>query len=188
MVREACGSTQARAVSRAEWYYRVLRNCGASVDIWRTVYHHLMLKGAADPVEWFKGTGLRPFLDPLDAREGGRFSSSIRPRSRRRIRHCPMAVQAASCFRDYSSWRRGVEMMASNLSVSKVGPEADGMALRNLIQHYCHDMAEWFELDTLADGSYPYDTARIWEPGRDVYLARLGESLAGFALLVGPGG
>lgn len=56
---------------RIEWYFRELRGAGADVDIWRTTYHHLLAGGAAAVVEWFKGTGLRPFIDPLgdDERE-----------------------------------------------------------------------------------------------------------------------
>jgi trans-aconitate 2-methyltransferase len=49
----------------ADWYYRLLRE-HALVDIWRTTYHHPLAGGAAAVVEWFRGAGLRPFLQPLD--------------------------------------------------------------------------------------------------------------------------
>jgi predicted acetyltransferase len=52
-----------------------------------------------------------------------------------------------------------------------------------LFQLYIHDMAEWFDIDTEADGSYSYDISSIWKSGYDAYLAKLGESLAGFALI-----
>lgn len=73
-------------------------------------------------------------------------------------------------------------MSPSDLVISKTGPESD-MVLRNLFEHYIHDMAAWFELDTKADGSYSYDTSPVWKNGCDVYLARIGQSLAGFALV-----
>jgi predicted acetyltransferase len=73
-------------------------------------------------------------------------------------------------------------MPSSNLVISKIGPESD-VLLRNLFEHYCHDMSEWFELDTGADGRYSYDTASVWEKEYDAYLAKVGESIAGFALI-----
>jgi len=57
----------------ADWYYRTLRNQVAKVDVWLTVYHHPLAGGAAGIVEWFKGTGLRPFLEPLDETERSDF-------------------------------------------------------------------------------------------------------------------
>jgi len=75
-------------------------------------------------------------------------------------------------------------MAPSNFSIAKIGPESE-VVLRNLFQYYLHDMAEWFEVDTQADGSYLYDTSSIWTKGYDAYLAKVGDFPAGFAL-VGP--
>jgi predicted acetyltransferase len=73
-------------------------------------------------------------------------------------------------------------MPLPELRISKIGPESD-VVLRNLFEHYIHDMAEWFEIDTKSDGSYSYDTSLVWEKGYDAYLAKVGDSLAGFALV-----
>lgn len=72
-------------------------------------------------------------------------------------------------------------MPPSNLTFVKIGPESDGV-LRHLVEHYLHDMAEWFRIDIQTDGSYSYDTSLIWERGYDAYLAKIGDAAAGFAL------
>ncbi|QAT87195.1 trans-aconitate methyltransferase [Corallococcus coralloides] len=66
----------------ADWYFRTLREAGATtVDVWRTTYFHPLTGGAGAVVEWFKGSGLRPFLEPLDAGEKtdflGRYQEGI---------------------------------------------------------------------------------------------------------------
>ncbi len=68
-------SASSKRVQRetAEWYYQQLRGNVSHIDIWRTTYFH-PLKGGADViVEWFKGTGLQPFLNPLDETERAEF-------------------------------------------------------------------------------------------------------------------
>jgi trans-aconitate 2-methyltransferase len=55
-------------VAPAAWYYDLLRPHCSRVDVWRTTYHH-PLPDINGIVEWFKGTGLRPFLSPLNQDE-----------------------------------------------------------------------------------------------------------------------
>jgi trans-aconitate 2-methyltransferase len=63
-------SAGARApLKGAVWYYELLRPLCAKVDLWRTTYHHSLAGGAAAVVDWFKGSGLRPFLEPLSTVE-----------------------------------------------------------------------------------------------------------------------
>jgi trans-aconitate 2-methyltransferase len=55
-------------VAPAGWYYSLLRPLCSRVDVWRTTYHH-PLAGIDAVVEWFKGSGLRPYLSPLSPEE-----------------------------------------------------------------------------------------------------------------------
>jgi trans-aconitate 2-methyltransferase len=67
----------------AAWYFDVLRRHAQRVDVWRTTYHHQLGGGVGAVVDWFKGSGLRPFLDPLDAGERSeylkRYTAAIAP-------------------------------------------------------------------------------------------------------------
>jgi trans-aconitate 2-methyltransferase len=65
---QLAGAAAARTTLKdAGWYYDLLRPLAARVDVWRTTYYHPLSGGAAAVVQWLKGTGLRPFLQPLDA-------------------------------------------------------------------------------------------------------------------------
>lgn len=46
-------------------YYAILKSVCTSVDIWRTTYFHV-LENIDAIVEWFRGSGLRPYLAALD--------------------------------------------------------------------------------------------------------------------------
>jgi trans-aconitate 2-methyltransferase len=60
------------AVLRPDAYYDLLAPTAAAVDLWRTAYQHPMASAEAI-VEWVRGTGLRPFVDPLPAPERASF-------------------------------------------------------------------------------------------------------------------
>jgi trans-aconitate 2-methyltransferase len=47
-----------------EAYYDLLRPVCSHIDIWHTVYNHVMA-GPQAITEWFKGSSLQPFLSPL---------------------------------------------------------------------------------------------------------------------------
>jgi trans-aconitate 2-methyltransferase len=49
-----------------EAYYDLLKSTCTHIDIWHTVYNHVMASPEAI-TEWFKGSSLQPFLSPLDA-------------------------------------------------------------------------------------------------------------------------
>ena len=53
-------------------YYAWLKPLSAALDIWQTTYVHPMA-GVGAVVDWFRGSALRPFLNPLDVCEREQF-------------------------------------------------------------------------------------------------------------------
>ena len=60
-------------------YYDLVAGEAASVDIWRTTYHHPMPSATAI-VDWLRSTGLRPFLDRLGDDQRARFLADYEER------------------------------------------------------------------------------------------------------------
>ena len=58
-------------------YYDALKPFVRRLDIWHSIYNHVLADAAAI-VDWVRGTGLRPFLEPLDERERGEFLDRYR--------------------------------------------------------------------------------------------------------------
>ena len=47
-----------------DFYYDLVSTTAIRLDIWETIYYHV-LDSHRDLVEWYKGTGMRPFLERL---------------------------------------------------------------------------------------------------------------------------
>ena len=77
----AAAATARPSMPSADRYEEILSEAGCRVDIWRTTYYHALSGGAAAVVEWFKGSGLRPFIAPLGEEEReeflGRYRSAV---------------------------------------------------------------------------------------------------------------
>ncbi len=64
----AAASNVRTVIEPPSWYYDLLQPLCSRVDIWITVYQH-PLAGPDAVVEWFKSTGLRPYLAVLEPDE-----------------------------------------------------------------------------------------------------------------------
>ena len=57
---------------KPDWYAQTLRRAGFGVEVWETIYHHL-LDGQDAVLEWMKGTALRPVLSRLPEQQHEAF-------------------------------------------------------------------------------------------------------------------
>lgn len=58
----------ALTLAAPSFYYDVLQPHAARVEIWETLYYHIV-DGPQAIVDWFRATGLRPFLEALETDE-----------------------------------------------------------------------------------------------------------------------
>lgn len=73
----AIASLAREEIGSFEDYYSWLLQAGCSADLWQTTYVH-PLADAGAIVEWFKSTGLKPYLDPLSPEEQSAYLDRYR--------------------------------------------------------------------------------------------------------------
>jgi len=75
------GFLESPPVAAPEWYYDLLAPHAGTVDIWETVYLHVL--GGDDPVlRWTRSTALRPVMDALDEEQFAAFEAAYAARLR----------------------------------------------------------------------------------------------------------
>jgi len=63
-------------------YFDILSELTDNFDLWETVYYHVM-KSHDDILEWYRSTGLRPYLNVLDKEKQADFENDIMERLRK---------------------------------------------------------------------------------------------------------
>ena len=66
------GARAALTHNPPEFYYDLLAPLVSHLDLWETTYYHV-LAGPEGVLEWFRGSGLRPFLEALSSKEDGQL-------------------------------------------------------------------------------------------------------------------
>ncbi len=62
-------------------YYDLLSECASCFNMWHTTYYHVM-ESHEGISEWYRGTGLRPYLEALPEADRPRFEAEILERIR----------------------------------------------------------------------------------------------------------
>ncbi len=73
------GAARTRILTPDE-YYRLLKPACRDIDIFRTTYHHVLPGGPDAIVNWFLGSGLRPYVEPLNEDNRTAFLDCYRQR------------------------------------------------------------------------------------------------------------
>ena len=60
----------------SEYYYDLLADISHSFEMWLTTYFHKM-KSYESMLEWYRGTGLRPYLEELNEAQKADFESEF---------------------------------------------------------------------------------------------------------------
>ncbi len=61
----------------AEFYYNLLSTLTNKLDLWETIYYHVV-NSRAEIVQWYKGTGMKPYLERLpDEHERELFTKDV---------------------------------------------------------------------------------------------------------------
>ena len=79
--RGKLGVPRAFYVREPQEYLDILAGCASDVDLWVTTYYHL-LDGPEAVVAWFRGSGLRPYLQALELDDAARFEAEVLDRVR----------------------------------------------------------------------------------------------------------
>ena len=56
--------------------YDILSGCSSKIDMWESTYYHV-LPGHSAVLEWYKGSGLKPYLDILNDAEKAEFQNEL---------------------------------------------------------------------------------------------------------------
>ena len=106
------------------FYYDTLQSLASRIDLWETTYYHI-LAGPEVVLEWFRGTGLRPYLEALSSDDERRRFEVAQDNPHRRLGHAPF-----DCVRVHKAFaaigRFGREPVGRQLS-EKLGQNPHGV-------------------------------------------------------------
>ena len=75
------GAQQSFHVLEPDAYVDLFEGCGVAFDLWETTYYHLLPSHEA-VLEWYRGSGLRPYLQALSPEDAQAFEAEVLERIR----------------------------------------------------------------------------------------------------------